>query len=198
MPKSDLEKTATGKSSQSKGSAFELQVCKRIAQHFNQLGVDGLVFSYGDDIHRTEGSGNTVHEKGDIIIPHPLLAILFPFIIECKAVEGWTLEQIVRYDNEDNKEDWFFVEEWMMLQKQVSRDRKPIVIFKRDRSETFVLFNRQNVYIDLQGKENRFYIQFAVRNEYMAVMTLNGFLDAVAPYVRVQNVVNNFRKLQEV
>lgn len=205
MTRSDLEKTATAKSSQGKGAAFELQVCKKIVNYFNELGVKDLVFIYGEDLHRTEGSGNTVYEKGDITIPNPLLAVLFPFIIECKVVEGWSLEQVVRYDNEENREEeiggWFFVEAWKKCKKQASRGRIPIVIFTRKRAEIYVLFNLEEVLGRWNWVEGikRFIMNFYTGEEYgsFGIMTLDGFLAAVAPYTQVYNTRLRFQKLQE-
>jgi hypothetical protein len=201
MMKSDLEKTAQAKSSQGKGSAFELKVGKQIVNYFNGLGIEGLVFKYGEDLHRTEGSGNTAHEKGDIIIPNPLLAVLFPYIIECKAVEGWDLEQVVRYDSKEGIKDWFFVEAWKKCRLQSSRDRIPIVVFTRKGAETYVLFSLDQIInqLDIKERNDRFCIYFKVSGEdgYFGIMTLDGFLASVDPYIWVQKAQLRFQKLQE-
>lgn len=199
--KTDLEKTAQAKRSQSKGSSFEVKVCKQVVNYFNMLGIEGMVFNNKDDLYRTEGSGSGYHEKGDIIIPNPLLATLFPFFIECKAIEGWDFEQLTRYDsNEGDIKDWFFVEVLRKSKLQSSRDRTSIVIFTKKNSRAYVLFYFDEIrnFLNEQMFEDKFYIHF-MNNELrsLEIRTLEGFLNMVAPRSLVKQTYQRFQALQE-
>ena len=77
------------KGSKSKGSAFERKVARLIAAY---LGVDQSV------IKRTQPQDPFRQIHGDIEIPEHLRD-RFPYTIENKAVEGWTLESFMSKSN---------------------------------------------------------------------------------------------------
>lgn len=193
----DLESTARGKASQRKGSSFERKVIDIIINYFNSLGIDGLVLKYGEDIHRTEASGAGPHDKGDVIILNPFLATVFPYMIECKCVEGWTLDQLGARDGSECS-DWFFVMAWEKCKEQTSRDRIPIVVFSRDRAPTYVLIE----FFDFDADEDLrdafdFMLRFDGKDKRFYILRFEEFLEEVFKYTGIDRRFKAFQRLQE-
>lgn len=112
-----------GKKSKVKGSGYELKIAKALSAW------------WGHEFHRTPQSGglrwnDDNNVAGDIVTP---LEANFPFIVECKKREEWTLENLF-LNNKDIKYWW----------EQVVQDcervgRTPILIFSRNRARDFVM-----------------------------------------------------------
>jgi hypothetical protein len=102
-----------------KGNSYENKICKILTSHFNEK------------FTRVPSSGgiHSLHAKqiaGDIVTPD-----WFPFVIECKKQQGWTLEQIIEGKG-------VFYRWW----KQVCNDSKkvnkyPLLIFSKNYSQNY-------------------------------------------------------------
>lgn len=112
-----------GKGSKVKGSSYELKIAKKFSEW------------WGGKFNRTPGSGSLhwgsdQRVAGDIVPPQGLT---FPFVIECKKHEGWTMDHVL-LDIGDPRKWW----------KQVVTDARsvglvPMLIFSRNRAKDFVM-----------------------------------------------------------
>lgn len=114
--------SAVGKKSRNKGGRFERQMAKELTEwwgyEFNRVPASG-------GLHWA--SSNNV--AGDIVVPSDAN---FPFVIECKNREDWTIENLF-LNNKEIKNWW----------AQVVGDAKetkntPLLIFTRNRAKNFV------------------------------------------------------------
>jgi hypothetical protein len=98
-----------------KGSAFELEVAKRIA---TLMGIDQKKW-----LQRSPESGARPVWKGDIV-PVAKLAEYWPFHIECKKQQGWDLQQILESDK-CLPITWFKE----AIDQAFETDKSPLIIF---------------------------------------------------------------------
>lgn len=111
-----------GKLSKSKGSSFELKIATSLGQW------------WGAKFHRVPASGglhwgSSMNVGGDVIAP-PEAG--FPFVVECKKREGWTLEQIM--NNKGPHKTW-----WQQVCGDAEETKKvPMLIFAKNYSDIFV------------------------------------------------------------
>lgn len=111
-----------GKSSKNKGSSFELKTARELSKW------------WGETFHRTPASG-ALHWKddkrvsGDIVPPD---GSIFPFSVECKNHEGWTLDTMVTNIGE-------FPSFWDQCTHDANEFSKvPMLIVKRNRVKPWV------------------------------------------------------------
>ena len=114
--------------SRKKGSAFELSVAKELA---NVLGIDQKQY-----LQRSPDSGaRDAHSwKGDIVALPPLDKH-WPFFIECKKVEGWTLDHI--FSSRDHST---LIHRWYQKAREQAMlsSKIPLVIFSRNRAPVYI------------------------------------------------------------
>lgn len=85
---------------------------------------------WGTDFARTPASGgfgtarfrNEWNAAGDLVTPDPT----FPFCVECKWVEGWSLEQVLTNDG------CLIFRWWQQAQGECPPDKLPLLVFKRN------------------------------------------------------------------
>jgi hypothetical protein len=85
---------------------------------------------WGSDFARTPSSGGfrtkkfreDWHAEGDLVTADET----FPFSVECKWQEGWTLDQLLT-SNKGCVWDW-----WKQTKGQTPKDKHPLLIFKRN------------------------------------------------------------------
>lgn len=85
---------------------------------------------WGTDFARTPGSGGFAtmqfrddwNAAGDIVTPDPT----FPFCVEVKWVEGWTMEQLLRNDGT------LVFKWWQQVIGECPPDKLPILVFKKN------------------------------------------------------------------
>lgn len=115
--------SAVGRKSKTKGSSYELRVAK--------------IFTtwWGAPFHRVPASGGlhwsaSMNVSGDIVtIPEAG----FPFVIECKKREEWTLDNVF-LNNKDIK-NW-----WAQVVGDADETGKiPMLVFSRNRAEDYVM-----------------------------------------------------------
>lgn len=128
MAKKKAEKKVTvekkkRKNSRSKGAGFERETAKLLTDW------------WGVDFHRVPASGG-LHWKddnrvsGDIVAPPDSD---FPFSVECKKVEGWNFEQIIK--GTGLVTDW-----WSQCTRDADEFNKaPLLIFSKNRSPVFFM-----------------------------------------------------------
>lgn len=148
-----------GSGARNKGSKFERDTAKYLSEW------------WGYEFHRTPGSGSlhwssSNNVAGDIVTP---LEANFPYVVECKDHnDEWTLESVVL--NQRNIKHWWN----QVVDDALSVGRVPMLIFKRNRSSTFIMLpynerldaelakqqtNFMITYVsykDMQDRENRF------------------------------------------
>lgn len=114
---------SVGRGSRAKGSNYERVIAKKLSP------------IWGGEFSRTPGSGS-LHwgsdnrVAGDIVAPPE---VNFPFVVECKKHEGWTVENIM-LDNGEPK-TW-----WAQVVTDCRRVKKtPMLLFSRNRAKDFVM-----------------------------------------------------------
>lgn len=123
-----------GKKSKTKGSSYELKIAKMFTCYWDE-----------GDFHRVPASGglhwgSDQRVAGDIVPPEKAD---FPFVIECKKREEWTMDHIL-LDIGQPKE-W-----WAQVVGDARRIHKvPILIFSRNRAKDFVMLPyERSLYLD--------------------------------------------------
>lgn len=112
-----------GKGAKVKGSGYELKMAKKFGPW------------WGGTFHRVPGSGS-LHwgddnrVAGDIAAPQGLD---FPFVIECKKHEGWTMDNVLL--NTGDPRGW-----WEQVVTDARRVKLvPMLIFSRNRAKDYVM-----------------------------------------------------------
>ncbi|AGI11456.1 hypothetical protein LP125_131 [Listeria phage LP-125] len=130
---------STGRGSQVKGSKFERETAK------------ALSVWWGATFNRTPGSGGLKWAEennvgGDIVAPP---SAGFPFIVECKKHEGWTLDNV--FLNTGEPKSW-----WKQVVSDATRTNKiPLLMFSRNRAKSFVMLPYDDLlYNVLRDKRN--------------------------------------------
>lgn len=113
---------STGRGSQNKGSQFERTIAKQLSSW------------WGYTFYRSPGSGSlhwssSTNTGGDIVAP---LEAGFPFVVECKNHEDWTIENLF-LNNKEPKAWWKQV-----VSDALEYDKIPMLIFTRNRAKKFV------------------------------------------------------------
>lgn len=109
--------------SKKKGSDFERVTAKAFS---NWWGVKAFRVPGSGSLHW----GETMNVGGDVTFPPEAR---FPFVIECKKHEGWTLENII-LNNKEPKTWWSQV-----VGDALENHKVPMLVFTRNRAETFVI-----------------------------------------------------------
>lgn len=115
--------TKRRKNSRAKGAGFERVVAKLLTDW------------WGATFHRTPNSGglhwkNDTRVSGDIVAPQDG-GEDFPFNVECKKVEGWTFEQILKGAGE-------FYKWWEQCSRDAGEHGKiPLLIFSKNRAPVY-------------------------------------------------------------
>lgn len=92
---------------------------------------------WGTDFTRTPASGGFATQKfrddwnaaGDLVTPDPT----FPFCVECKWVEDWTLEQVLRNDG------CLIFQWWQQARAECPPNKLPLLVFKRNNHPFYCL-----------------------------------------------------------
>lgn len=125
--------------SKTKGSTYELKIAKSLSAW------------WGHEFNRTPASGglrwgaeNNV--AGDIVTPP---TAMFPFVVECKKREGWTLENL--FLNNTEIKEW-----WHQVVDDCERVGKtPILIFSRNRANDYIAVPYQEKALEMfEGNSN--------------------------------------------
>lgn len=112
-----------GRGARQKGSGYELKIAKEFSKW------------WGGQFSRTPGSGSLhwgsdQRIAGDIVPPQ---GMDFPFVIECKKHEGWTLENV--FLNTGEPKDW-----WSQVVTDARRVKLiPMLIFSRNRAKDYIM-----------------------------------------------------------
>lgn len=112
-----------GINSRNKGSEYERKVAKSLSKW------------WGEPFQRTPMSGglhwkNDNRVAGDIVTPNDSK---FPFTIECKKRENWTIEQLIKETGDIEK--W-----WGQVLNDCERSRmKPMLIFSKNFAPDYVM-----------------------------------------------------------
>ncbi|QZA69097.1 holliday junction resolvase [Bacillus phage 010DV004] len=113
-----------GKKSKTKGASYELKIAKLLTSWwgggtFNRVPASGALHW-----------GRDQRVAGDIVAP---LEAYFPFVIECKKREEWTMDHILLDIGQPR--EW-----WEQVVSDARRvDRVPILIFSRNRAKDFIM-----------------------------------------------------------
>lgn len=124
--------SAVGKKSKRKGASFELETAKLLGKW------------WGFDFHRVPASGG-LHWKGSNNVVGDIVAPLeadFPFVVECKKREEWTLENLF-LNNKDIKNWW-----GQVVGDAKESNKIPMLVFTRNRAKTFVMLPFNPLLID--------------------------------------------------
>ncbi|WAB24988.1 hypothetical protein M3_0037 [Lysinibacillus phage vB_LfM_LysYB1] len=142
MKKNDTQnKPKKRKNSRAKGAGFERVAAKLLTEW------------WGAEFHRTPASGG-LHWKrdnrvaGDIVAPAE--ATDYPFSNECKKVEGWNFEQIIK--GTGLVTDW-----WSQCCRDASEtDKIPLLLFSKNRSPIYYMVHQEH-HIKIVDLPNRNY-----------------------------------------
>lgn len=149
------------KNSRKKGSSFELDVAKAFSE---TLGVE---------LRRTPLSGGWSHSNpavaGDLVCMNN--EIHFPYCVECKNSEGWTLDSLFT-DKHKWFDDW-----WAQAIGECPEDKVPLLIFTKNRSCALVAMYASHI-----GLEN-VQPKILLTDQYhydLVVCRLEAFLEVIA------------------
>lgn len=113
-----------------KGSAFERKVAKMVIAAFEDFGITS------EDCYRTPSSGGHRFAKkqdpGDLVTSKRLRR-LFPFSVECKSYK--TLDWAGLMNNSSRQ----FKEWWDQACAASTKDCKPLLVFRQNRSQAFAM-----------------------------------------------------------
>ena len=160
-----------GKYSKNKGSGYELKIAKYMSAW------------WGGNFSRVPASGG-LHWKGDQRVAGdiiPPIGMDFPFVIECKKREEWSIEHIL-LDIGQPKEWW----------KQVVEDgrrvnRTPLLIFSRNRAKDFVM---------IPYEESMYYRIAGISHEYLrTTVTIKNIRDEVQIFDVIVTTLDTFSKI---
>ena len=107
-----------GKYSKDKGSAFERKIAKILSEAF------------GVELVRTPMSGGwgRLETKGDLVTRDD-----FPYHVECKKREGWTLDCLLSGKGDKKLEGW-----WAQTKEQCPENKIPLLVFSKNFAPTYV------------------------------------------------------------
>lgn len=115
-----------------KGSAFERHVAKMVVATFECYGISNA------DCYRTPLSGGHLHasklDPGDLVMS-PKLRKYFPYSVECKSYKKLDWPKLLSPGKD--KGHWT---DWWQQCKKASGEALPLLVFRQNRSEIFVLF----------------------------------------------------------
>lgn len=127
-PETSIEKVERDRDrqdSRAKGARFENEIAKRWTKWS------------GEHLRRTPQSGGWSNAKfgvtGDLVCDKKR----WPFHIECKAREGWHLDDLItglRHEDERSVRQW-----WLQASSQCPDGKTPLLVFKRNRCPTLVM-----------------------------------------------------------
>lgn len=105
---------------------------------------------WGSSFFRTPGSGafatrgfaglDTTSMAGDLVTPDPS----FPFCVESKKVEGWTLEQMLTSDK-THMHKW-----WAQTVDETPVNKIPVLVFTKNRSPLFVMMRTSDLHLSIR------------------------------------------------
>ena len=163
-----------GKSQKVKGKRFESKVGNLLHEFFleNHNRYRDMYEETGIKPTRSFSSGADIKEHGDIMLG--LLRQIFPFSIECKHHKdlNLTLQNILG----GSKQKLFAIWENQVLPKSQEQNLKPLLIFKANLTNIFVMCRLQDVKIENINKK--------VLLGELAILTLEDFLNN---YIREEN-----------
>lgn len=160
-----------GKYSKNKGSGYELKTAKFMSAW------------WGGNFSRVPASGG-LHWKGDQRVAGdiiPPIGLDFPFVIECKKREEWSMEHIL-LDIGQPKEWWSQV---VTDGRRV--DRTPLLIFSRNRAKDFVMIPYQSY---IYGK-----IKDISHEHFRTNVTIKNIRDEVQSFDVIVTTLDTFAKV---
>jgi len=103
---------------------------------------------WGSNFARTPLSGGFATAKfredwnaaGDLVTPDPS----FPFCVESKKVEGWTLEQMLTSDK-THMHKW-----WAQTVDETPVNKIPVLVFTKNRSPLFVMMRTSDLHLSIR------------------------------------------------
>lgn len=122
----------------SKGSGFEREVAKKIVKAFSKFGIKET------DCYRTPLSGGhrvaSKADPGDLVIS-PELRELFPFTVECKRVEAFSLVHLlVPSAVREKKKSWLENKFLDQAVRETLPKTRPLLVVRRNNEEPLALF----------------------------------------------------------
>lgn len=122
----DVKRVAAGKKSKRKGSSFELKIAKQLQEWWGdgQFARSPGSGGWGRPQHR-EG----FNAAGDVITTSKT----FPWCVECKHQEGWTLDQLLL------NEGCIIWSWWEQAKDECPAGLIPLLIFKKNRQEPLIM-----------------------------------------------------------
>lgn len=115
---------AIGKYAKSKGSGFEHEIANKFSEWYGTP----------ESFYRVPASGSlhwakSMNVSGDVIC---LPEISFPYLIECKRYEGWTIENLIA--NNSHFPSWVA----QAVREGMANNQIPLLIYRRNRVKSFV------------------------------------------------------------
>lgn len=150
-----------------KGKGYELKVAKILSafwgEKFNRTPCSGAL---------RWGTDNRI--AGDIVCPPESL---FPFSVECKCHEGWTLEQVLKGTGE--AESW-----WHQCMGDCERvNRKPLLIFSKNFAPNFMMILKSDFDAIAKYKKKidfNFFIVYTTTEENRVICNLDEFVKCIS------------------
>lgn len=137
---------------------------------------------WGSKFFRTPGSGafatrgfmsvDTTDMAGDIVTPDKT----FPFCVESKKVEGWTLEQLLT-SQVTKLHSW-----WEQTVRESPEGRTPLLVFTKNHAPLYVMMRAKDAPVEAWEAGFRYYM----KEELVSIFALD-YLFATAPKEWLQN-----------
>lgn len=148
---------------------------KRKGNGFERKAAQLLSEWWGEKFHRTPGSGGLNWQddnrvSGDIVPPKDSL---FPFNVECKKVEGWNFEQVLK--GTGSVASW-----WEQCTRDADKfDSVPLLMFSKNNAPVYVALRIEdyNKLVDLsEGLASNFLITM-IKDERVAISMFEGLTE---------------------
>jgi len=172
----DPKRVAIGRKSKRKGGTYERKIAKILNSWW--CGKDSEMMFF-----KTPSSGGLrwkikqAQTVGDIVGPDN-----FPFIVSCKNVEGWSLDQLLGNNTKDTTGPFT---EWInevnrdaARLKEVNIKKEPLLIFTRNNRPDYIL--RQMKFIDniYAIPDSRILVYLPTVDDLVVISKLSNFIKA--------------------
>lgn len=138
--------------SKAKGSAFEAKIARKFTEAF------------GKEFKRVPLSGAIEYLKSDIFVPSD--TAWFPYILECKHYKEVKWNGFLTAKSSDIYKFWE-----QASNDAVKMDKKPLLVFRWDRSKDFVAYSDQVVVTD--------YVEVSAFGQKFRISLLDDWIKAI-------------------
>jgi len=140
---------------------------------------------WGTDFARTPGSGGFATQRfrddwnaaGDLVTPDPT----FPFCVEVKWVEDWTLEQLLRNDG------CLVYQWWQQVQGECPQDKLPLLVFKKNQHPFYCMIEADHMASEkFLSAENVRYFELPLTKAQTGVYPMRVYIMLLSDFFKLE------------